>query len=177
MGKDSILFGPWEQRLMIADYPILANTRTCAASGRPLNPGEKVHSVLIAEGAQVVRRDYSQEAWQGPPAGSIAHWVSRVPTVQQKRRLTFDDELLMSAFERLADEPDAQKTQFRYVLALLLLRRRRLKFEDVRHSGGETHLVLSCPKSRMTFEVIDPQLSEDDIRRVQDEVVRLFGWE
>ncbi len=162
---------------MIATYPIQVHTRTCAATGRALQPGERVYSALIDQEGQYVRRDFSAEAWRGPPPGCVAHWISRVPNFPQKRRLTFDDDLLMECFERWADDIEPEKVRFRYVLALLLLRRRRLKFEEVRVHCGETRLLLSCPKSRVTFEVIDPQMSEDDIRRVQDEVTRVFGGE
>jgi hypothetical protein len=162
---------------MIADYPIQANTRTCAATGRPLHPGDRVFSTLTYEEGQLVRRDFSAEAWHGPPAGCLAHWVSRVPAHSQKRRLTFDDELMMECFERLAEETDWQKIQLRYVLGLLLMRRRRLRFADVKHVGSETRLILSCPRTNLSYEVVDPQLTEADIQRVQDELIRGIGGE
>src|SRR5262249_3533310 len=101
----------------------------------------------------------------------------RVPGQHQKRRLTFDDELLMECFARLAPDTDAARVQFRYVLALLLLRRKRLKFEDIRHEAGLEYLRLHCPRSGAVYEVLDPRLGEADIQRVQDEVFKLLGWE
>ena len=49
------------------DYEIQRCTRRCAATDRELKDGETCYSVLVAEGAAVVRRDYSAQAWQGPP--------------------------------------------------------------------------------------------------------------
>lgn len=156
---------------------IQQHTRVCAATGRPLAPGEKYFSALFDEGGQFVRKDYSPAGWPDAPPEAIAVWSGKVPAANQKPRLTFDDELLMECFERLAEETEHSRIQFRYVLALLLLRRRRLKFEDLRRDDGHDYLRLRCPRTNCEFEVLDPRLSEDDIARVQEEVSRVLGWE
>ncbi len=162
---------------MMATFPIQQHSRACAATGRALLPGEKYFSVLFDQSGQLIRKDYSPEGWPGPPADAMAFWCGRVPEANQKRRLTFDDELLMECFERLADESEGARIQFRYVIALLLLRRKRLKFEDIRRDGDQEYLLLKCPRTGAEFEVLDPRLSEADVERVQDEVFRLLGWE
>jgi hypothetical protein len=67
---------------------------------------------------------------------------------------------------------------FRYVVALLLMRRRRLKFEDQRRlpDGGEL-MVLKDARTGDRVEVADPRLAEDQIEKVQTEVFQLLGWE
>lgn len=162
---------------MTAPFAIQQHTRVCAATGRPLVPGEKYHSVLLDEAGQLVRRDYSAEGWPGPPENAIARWTGKVPSAHQKRRLTFDDDLLMECFERLADETEPSRVQFRYVVALLLLRRRRLKFDDVRREDGQEYLQLTCPRTGTRFDVLDPRLAEADVTRVQEEVVKVLGWD
>lgn len=162
---------------MMAAYPIQQHSRVCAATGRPLLPGEKYFSILLDEAGQFIRKDYSTEGWPGSPSEAMAVWSGRVPEVNQKRRLTFDDDLLMECFERLADESEGARVQFRYVLALLLLRRKRLKFEDVRRDGDQEYLQLKDSRTGTAFEVLDPRLAEADIGRVQDEVFRVLGWE
>jgi hypothetical protein len=162
---------------MTATYPIQHHSRVCAATGRALSPGEKYHSALFDEAGQLVRKDYSAAGWPGPPEKAFALWTGRVPELHQKRRLTFDDDLLMECFERLAEETERPRVQFRYVLALLLLRRKRLKFEDVRREGCQDYLLLKCPATGAAFEVLDPRLAESDVERVQDEVFKLLGWE
>ena len=162
---------------MTTSYPILNHTRVCAATGRPLVAGEKYRSVLFDEAGQFVRKDYSTEGWPGPPANAIACWCGVVPEFHQKRRLTFDADLLMECFGRLAEETEPEKVRFRYVIALLLLRRKQLRFEDVRRDGEQEFLQLKCSKTGQAFEVLDPHLSEDDIARVQEEVIKVLGWE
>src|SRR5205085_7273523 len=111
---------------MTTSYPIQTHTRVCAGTGRPLQPGERYFSALFDEAGQFIRKDYAAAAWSAPPDGALAYWSGRVPEPNQKRRLIFDDELLLECFARLADEADPSRVQFRYVLALLLLRRKRL---------------------------------------------------
>ncbi|MFO0805973.1 MAG: hypothetical protein U0791_22945 [Gemmataceae bacterium] len=62
---------------MATEYDIQGPTRVCAASGRELKPGDRFHGVLVEEDGKLVRRDYAEEAWNGPPEQKIAHWVGR----------------------------------------------------------------------------------------------------
>jgi hypothetical protein len=162
---------------MTTTYPIQTHTRICAATGRSLEPGEKYFSALFDELGQFVRKDFAAVAWPGPPENAIAFWTGRVPELNQKRRLTFDDELLIECFARLADDHDPERIRFRYVLALLLLRRKRLKFEDVRRDGAQEFMQVKCSKTGSAFEVLDPRMSEADMAAVQEEVFKLLGWE
>jgi hypothetical protein len=166
-----------EETVMTTSYSIQQHTRICTATGRALLPGERYFSVLIVESGKFARQDYAANAWPGPPPGALAFWSGKVPPADQKRRLIVDDELLMNCFERLAEETDPNRIQFRYVVGLLLLRRKRLKFDDLRRAGGEEYLQLRCPRTGQMFEVLDPHLAEEDMARVQDEVMKILGWE
>src|SRR5262245_33614065 len=69
----------------MAEYDIQGPTRVCAATGRELKPGDRFHGVLFEEAGKLVRRDYCDEGWAGPPEGHLAHWVSRIPTDDKPR--------------------------------------------------------------------------------------------
>jgi hypothetical protein len=159
------------------EYQIQPNTRRCVASGRELRPGEKVFSVLLDQGGKLVRQDYSAEAWQGPPPGAFSFWTGRVPSGEASRRPQMDDELVLDCFHRLEHENDAGRVNFRYVLALLLMRRKRLRFEDARTHNGQEVLCLRCPRSGHRYEVVHPQLSDEEMTAVQEEVGKVLGWE
>jgi hypothetical protein len=161
----------------MTDYSIQANTRRCAATGRELLPGEKVYSVLVDEQGKFLRRDYSAEAWSGPPPEAFSFWAGRVPQAEQTRRLRIDDELLLDCFHRLEGQNDPERQSFRYVLALLLMRRKRFKFEEARLEGEQEVLCLRCLKSRSLHEVVNPRLSADEMEAVQQEIFRVLGWE
>jgi hypothetical protein len=161
----------------MTEYQIQANTRRCVASGRELRPGEKVYSVLIDEDGKFVRKDYSQESWQGPPREAFSFWVGRVPAREENRRPRIDDELLVDCFRRLEGQVDPQRVHFRYVVALLLMRRKRFKFEEARMQGEQEILTLRCAKTRTQYQVVNPRLTEEEMTAVQDEVFKVLGWE
>jgi hypothetical protein len=159
------------------DYQIQPNTRRCAASGRELRPGEKYFSVLLDEAGKFVRKDYAAEAWPGPPPGAFSFWQGRIPTTATPRRPPVDDDLLMDCFQRLDGQTEPARVGFRYVLALLLMRRRRLKWEEERQEGGREVLRLRCARTGARHEVVNPGLSNGDLAAVQDDVFEALGWE
>lgn len=162
----------------MTDYEIQGPTRTCAATGRDLKPGERFHAVLIEQEGKLVRVDYAAESWPGPPADAVAHWTGRVPTADKPRRPVVNDEVLIGCFDRLKGSTDPDGLNFRYVAALLLMRRKRLKFEDAtRDEGGRDVLLLKDARTGSIHTVADPRLTEDQIEAVQTEVFRVLGWE
>src|SRR5579859_2713793 len=114
----------------MTEYQIQEITRRCCLTGRELQPGERFYSVLVDEGGKFQRKDYSQEAWQGAPAEAFSFWAGRVPPREENRRPKIDDELLFDCFRRLEGETEPGRINFRYVVALLLMRRKRFKFEE-----------------------------------------------
>jgi len=161
----------------MTEYQIQANTRRCAATGRDLRPGDSIYSVLLDQAGKLVRQDYAAQAWQGPPEGAFSFWRTRVPADDQTRRPRIDDELLLDCLLRLEGQPEPERVQFRYIVALLLLRRKRLKFEDTQVAGGVETVRLRDPRNRRLHEVINPRLTDDEMAAVQDEVFRVLGWQ
>jgi hypothetical protein len=159
------------------DYQIQPSTRRCAVSGRELKPGEKVYSVLLDENGKFVRKDFSVEAWQGPPQTAFSFWVGRVSSGDKKRRPPIDDELLLDCFERLDGQTEPEKVNFRFVVALLLMRRRRLKFEEARTEDGQEVLYLRCHQTGAHHCVLNPNLSEEETAAVQQDVFQALGWD
>ena len=159
------------------DYQIQPNTRRCSATGRELRPGERYYGVLLEEEGKFVRKDYSVEAWQGPPEGAFSFWMGRLAPPQGKRRPPIDDEMLLECFQRLEGQLEASRVRFRYVVALLLMRRKRFKFEEARADGGQEVLRMRCARTGAEYDVINPRLTEEEMIAVQDEVFKVLGWE
>jgi hypothetical protein len=159
------------------EYQIQPNTRRCALSGRELQPGDKFYSVLLEAGGKFVRQDFSSEAWQGPPHGSFSFWAGRIPPGEENKRTPIDEELLLDCLQRLEGENEPARVNFRYVVALLLMRRKRLRFEEARSDGDQEVLLLRCARTRNTYRVLNPQLTEEAMEAVQEEVFQVLGWQ
>ena len=161
----------------MTNYQIHGPARVCAVTGRELKAGERVFSVLRDENGQFVRTDYAADAWPGPPAGAVAWWAGRVPETGRPAKPVINDDLLVDCFEHLAGTTDPARQRFRYVVALLLMRRKRFRFDDARKRDDRETLVVHDTKSGRRHEIVDPQLTEPEMDAVRDEVFRVLGWE
>jgi len=159
------------------EYEIQANTRRCALTGRELKPGEKFYSVLLDVAGKFERKDYSSQAWQGPPVHAFSFWSGRIPLADENRRPPIDDEMLMDCFQRLEGASEPDRINFRYVLALLLMRRKRLKFEEAQNEGEHEILQLRCARTGVQYRIVNPRLIETEMAAVQEEVFKVLGWQ
>lgn len=155
------------------DFKIQGCTHRCAKTERRLCPGEIFCSALIAEGADVVRYDYCEEAWEGPPAGAIGWWKSRVPESKPSRAHWAPNDVMLDLFDQWEGQPDRQDT--RYVLTLLLVRRRVLRLEDTQPEPTDPGVLIAyCPRRDVTYTVPSVIPSEARIQEIQDELARLL---
>ncbi|MBX9790258.1 MAG: hypothetical protein K2Y37_15175 [Pirellulales bacterium] len=156
------------------DYDVQRCTRRCAATGRELADGETFYSVLLADGSAVRRVDYASEAWHGPPPGdTLGWWRSQMPTREQKKGRLAPNDVLLGYFHELEHQPDEADT--RYVLALLLVRRRVLRLEETDPTpGGQHELVLYCPREDATYRVRDASPDEARVAEIQKRLSELL---
>jgi len=155
----------------VTDWDIARPTLVCAASGRPLREDEEIYSALYDEDNSFVRRDFSLECWPPPDIHrALGYWKTRVPRKDAPERKFVDDETVLEFFRRLEGSGEPHQQRFRYVLALFLVRRKLLKFKEIKRSGSDMVLVLHDRLSGADHEIADPRLSEDEIVRVSEEV-------
>lgn len=133
-------------------------------------PGTRVHSVLVDRGHEQVRLDFSEAAWTGPPEGTIGHWRCLVPEPAASGPKPIDAEALFRFFEDTAEDHNPIQEKFRYVVALLLLQKRRLILDGSRRDGEIEYLELVGSRSEGPFEVRDQHLSPEEIQQLQSEL-------
>lgn len=155
------------------DFEIQRSSRRCAKTDREFAPGEPFISVLVSDGAQIVRHDYAREAWDQPPANAIGWWQCHMPEPNAKRAHWAPNDVLLHYFEQLAG--DEAQADVRYVLALLMIRRRIVRLEDTqRDEQGREALVLFCPKNETEYQVTVREPTGGRVREIQDELTRLL---
>ncbi len=161
----------------MTEYEIRPRSLVCARTGRELKPGETYYSVLAATPQGFVREDYAAEAWTGPHKGAIGFWRARVPTAAAKNRPQFvDDSVLVQFFERLEGESESQKENFRYILALLLIRKKILKLVGAETDGGREFLVVRAAATGAQTRVVNPGLTEEQLVALQTEVEKSLQY-
>ena len=155
------------------DYEIQRCTRHCSVTERDLAPGEHFYSALVSGGAELVRLDYSIDSWSGPPQNAVGWWKSRMPVANEKRMRWAPNDVMLEFFEQLQQQPDKQ--DMRYVLALLLVRRRVMRLEEKESDeNGAEVLVLYCPRRETTYKVPESAPEDSRIDEIQEELARLL---
>jgi hypothetical protein len=164
---------------MLFDLEIQRCTRRCAATDRAMEPGEVCYSVLEVQGADIVRKDFSSAAWTGPPAEAFGWWKSKIPAPNSKRVKLAPNEVLVELFEQLADRPESE--DMRYVLALLLVRRRvfrldspAMQFSKPSATDAVETLTVFCPKRETTYELAAVTPSSERIDEIQQQLSELL---
>ena len=118
----------------LMDYELQRCTRHCASK----RPGSRPRRDLLFGGAGRRERTETLRLCGGSMARSAGErfgwWKSQIPNVEAKRAQWAPNEVMLQFFEQLADQPERQDV--RYVLALLLVRRRVMRVE--RRKSGTT---------------------------------------
>ena len=154
----------------VQDYNVKSVSRTCSGTGEELVPGSLCHSVLVERAGELLRLDYSDAGWVAAPAGQVAHWRCEVPEPTTSVKKSLDVEDLMRQFEQLNEEASPSQDKFRYVLALLLLRRRRLRFDGTKTIDDQEFLEVTGTRGEGTFLVPDQQLDDTEVQELQNAV-------
>jgi hypothetical protein len=166
------------------DYHVARATGRCSATDQPLEPGAACIATLCErthdEGFD--RKDFSIDAWDSGarPEGMFSYWKTVVPQADQKPRIVLDDQVLSDLFERLAADQRPQRVAFRFVLGLILMRKKALKFVGRKTDDGIERWLLQ-PRGgdvpAQPFEVINPNLGEDDVRDLIDQLSEVLQSE
>lgn len=148
---------------MLLDFDVRVCSRRCTVTDRELQPGEVYFSVLEEHGSELLRHDYCVEAWPGGPHNSLGWWRARVPTRDDAKPQLAPTDVMLNLFATLQDRPGDES--FRYLLGLVLLRRKALRREDChRNDDGQEVLTLYCPRRDEQFEltVVEPDAAETE---------------
>jgi len=160
---------------LATEWQMPPSTGQCAAGDRAFEPGDAFRAYLFATPGGYERRDYCLAC--APPAGEapIASWKARHAAPSAPRRRALDVETVYALFEGLAADGPPQQRQLRFVLALLLWRRRVLKLTDTVQEGEQEHWRFAAP-SRGDLHVVErPPLAEEEIERLSAQLESLIS--
>lgn len=155
---------------MAQQWDVESATGRCSVTGEEFKEGDDFYTVLIEDGESFTRKDFSVGQWTGPPTESFCHFKTRVPVKEKPKQLLVNNHLLFAFFERLAGETEPSRIHFRFVLALLLMRKRLLRYDGTTHEGGTEIWELTVPRDKSSHRVVNPRLSDDQIAAVSEQL-------
>ena len=154
------------------DFNIRPISKVCSGTGNPLVPDAVCWSVLTESDGKLVREDYSEEAWNGPPEDAAGYWKCTVPSHNERSSQQIDTQSLFEYFVQLCESPNTAEQDYQYVLALLLMRKRRLIAEDTIEIDDRPAMRLIGSGGEGPFDVPERELTDDQITQLQ---AQLFG--
>ncbi|GAH47382.1 unnamed protein product, partial [marine sediment metagenome] len=128
----------------------------CWGTGKKIEYGEEYFAALVETKEGLQRRDFCADYWQEKKPDVFCYWKTKLPHPDRKKQIFVDDEMLMAFFERLEGEREQEKINFRFVLALILMRKRRLKYDSSKIEGDKEVWRLRIAGDKQFVEVINP---------------------
>ena len=144
-----------------------------STSEQPENPA----AAVITSMAGFERSDYCLACWEKIEPNVFCFWRTRVPRPQEKEKLLVDDEVLLTLFERLAEAQERVKVNLRFVLALILMRKRILKYERTDIQDGRELWIMGQVREQTKHEVVNPRLDEAQIQEVSEQLSAILRSE
>ncbi len=149
----------------------------CYATGKVIATGEEYYSTLVETEQGFARRDFCAEYWNEHKPQVFCHWKTKLPRPDQKKNLLVDDDMLMAFFERLGAETEQEKINFRFVLTLVLMRRRRLKYDSSKTEDGKDIWRLRITGTQNFVEVVNPNLGEAQVAQLTSQIGEILQVE
>lgn len=179
-------------------YDIDKPTGVCALTGKTLEPGDEYVATLTEDGEALNRLDIAADVWDAGqrPEHLFSYWKAVVPEPNARRKMFVDDAVLMNLLRRLEDAEQPQRIAFRFVLMLILMRKKLLRYDrtDRRRVNAEAgecteEWWVLTPKLDLSkgplgrwnederFEVLDPHLSDEQVMAVTEQLGEILNAE
>jgi hypothetical protein len=163
------------------EYQIARAGGRCCRCEKEIGERQELQAVLIEQGEQFQRQDWCLECWESPQRGEVAglfgQWRSRMPERQAKKKLFIDDNMLVNFFLRLAGEKEPARVSFRFVLALVLLRKKLLAYDGSRRQDDVEIWNMHLKGEQQVQEVVNPRLEEQQIAEVSRQLGEILQGE
>jgi hypothetical protein len=157
---------------MANEWEIKGRSEKCAVTERPFQEGEHFYTLLFRDKHGFHREDWCEEAWaqRAETVQPFSFWRSTFeppppPVPEALGRETAEDLL-----RRYMQDENAHLANARYILGVMLERKRILKQIENREEDGLRTLIYEHVKTGEVFVIPDPGLRLDQLADVQNEV-------
>lgn len=166
---------------IIQDWKIRSTNARCEITGEPFVDKQQFYTCIFddPESDGFLRKDYSVESWNGikksiDPA-PFSFWKSTYHApVAEGAGESHVDTSAEGMLRRFIDEDDQKTENARYILALMLERKKEFIQTDAQETEERRLLFYEQAVTGDVFIVADPGLKLDEIEAVQREVADLL---
>ena len=159
-------------------YEIARPQGLCLVCQKAIAADEKFMANLRETAQGFARQDVCQRCWPAfDRAGSLGFWQTSMPKTQEKKKLFVDDEVLGTLFERLADAVEPAKLNFRFVLGLILMRKRMLVYETSRTEADREIWSVRFRGRQDLLDMLNPKLDEQQVMEVSQQLGQILNEE
>jgi hypothetical protein len=162
------------------EWNIQSRGHACRACGRPFADQQPYHTLLFDERQTYERIDVCEGCWtrqysQGATSrkGFVSHWQG-VFEVSAPRPEPIQKETAETLLRRLIGQPDPRFGAARFILAVMLERKRVLKVRDQVQQEGQRVFVYEHARTGDVFTIPDPNLQLGQLEAVQRDVAQLL---
>jgi len=118
---------------MPKEYDIVGLSGVCSSCGKAFAAGEEFIACLFADEDRYIRKDFCSECsrqQEDEIRSAFSHWRSKLPAKDDKnKKPRINTDVLIEFFEKTADDDAPEKINFRFVLALMLMRKKVLVYD------------------------------------------------
>ncbi len=164
---------------MLSEWEIKARSRQCARTHETFENGATIYTLLFRDRAGFKREDISETAWQQIKESTtpFSFWKSKFQAPPPAAPEAMPKESVEELLRRLVSEDLPEQMNARYVLAILLERKKTLKQVDIRETAEDKILIYEHVKTGEAFLIPDPRLRLDQLESVQQEIYSLLARE
>lgn len=146
----------------------------CGQCQKPFGEGEALYSLLVLDPERLRREDRCGACFADPGASAeVLFWRTHHASDRAKR-LAVDFDAIEELFLALESRKEPRSMELRYLLALLLLRKKRLKLVGVRRGEGGETMCVRRPRRTEEFEVSVFELDGERARALKADLARIF---
>lgn len=163
-------------------WSIRSRAKECAASGQVFSPDQKIRAAIFPDpdSSGYLRRDFTLEAWEEHEADEVpfSTWITTYhPPVAEEKAEAVVDQNPETLLRRMVEEDEEHTENARYILAVMLERKKLLRETDTQQIPSGLLRVYEHRKTGDVFIIKDPQIPLSDVDRVQEEVRALLDPE
>ncbi len=160
------------------DWNLQQRSNACQACTKPFVDKQTYVTLLTMSPEEgYLRKDLCLECGAQAPRDEVfSHWQAeyRVPPPPPPEPIQKDTAESLLRTLAASDDPSAEGP--RYILAVMLERKRQLKHRDtIQEEGGREVMVYEHLSTGETFTLVDPHLRLDQLQEVQEQVAALLG--